>query len=566
MKLYDIYKEDVMRHLKSFLLALVIGSGFTPYGLLWGIITQRMYDAAFQNDIARLKVYMLTFTVYIGAILVNNYYNGHVRNQLITILNKNTNNRFKEKIESLPIRNYEGYKSGEIINIQKNISDITSLFYRLLTLAFSFLSIILASLYVIFFMNWKLYIVMVVLAPVPFIYKKVTRSLQQRSAKIFDQQSDSNNLVQEVIQGMDIVRSYTLEDKISDRYYRVISEIYENKVEKVDLDIKLRLIQSFYTVFISTVFPIIGAYLLIKGEISPGVLIAAGGIFTAIIERVTGIFETYQDYMNIRPAIDKVMEIFQQPSEELKPSQVNQDDSEISIEIDNLFFSYNPGEPVLQNLNARFAKNRVTALVGKSGSGKSTIFKILAGFYPPDQGQLRLYGNPISMVSARDKITLVPQDDIFFPVSIGENIGFGKEVAPTEEEIYRAAQAVNADKFIQKTPEQYGTILHEKGANLSGGQRQLISLARSYIKDAPILLFDEPTASQDPVSKGNIEKAIGKLARDKTVIVIAHSISTVKTADNILVLDQGQIVEEGSYRELMDRKGQFYQLYKRGEL
>ena len=566
MKLYDIYKEDVMRHLKSFLLALVIGSGFTPYGLLWGIITQRMYDAAFQNDIARLKVYMLTFTVYIGAILVNNYYNGHVRNKLITILNKNTNNRFKEKIESLPIRNYEGYKSGEIINIQKNISDITSLFYRLLTLAFSFLSIILASLYVIFFMNWKLYIVMVVLAPVPFIYKKVTRSLQQRSAKIFDQQSDSNNLVQEVIQGMDIVRSYTLEDKISDRYYRVISEIYENKVEKVDLDIKLRLIQSFYTVFISTVFPIIGAYLLIKGEISPGVLIAAGGIFTAIIERVTGIFETYQDYMNIRPAIDKVMEIFQQPSEELKPSQVNQDDSEISIEIDNLFFSYNPGEPVLQNLNARFAKNRVTALVGKSGSGKSTIFKILAGFYPPDQGQLRLYGNPISMVSARDKITLVPQDDIFFPVSIGENIGFGKEVAPTEEEIYRAAQAVNADKFIQKTPEQYGTILHEKGANLSGGQRQLISLARSYIKDAPILLFDEPTASQDPVSKGNIEKAIGKLARDKTVIVIAHSISTVKTADNILVLDQGQIVEEGSYRELMDRKGQFYQLYKRGEL
>ncbi len=234
------------------------------------------------------------------------------------------------------------------------------------------------------------------------------------------------------------------------------------------------------------------------------------------------------------------------------------------VRFDKVTFSYDPDTPVLRGLDLVAPAGRTTALVGLSGAGKTTVFNLLQRFWEPARGLIRIDGQPIaeaSIASLRRQIALVSQDVFLFEGTIRENIAAGRDEASSEE-IIAAAKAAQADEFIRSLPNGYDTQVGELGSQISGGQRQRLSLARAFLKDAPIILLDEPTSALDSETEQSIQQALQKLTRGRTTIVIAHRLATVASADLIHVLDNGVVVESGRHRELIERGGLYARLYQ----
>ncbi len=230
-----------------------------------------------------------------------------------------------------------------------------------------------------------------------------------------------------------------------------------------------------------------------------------------------------------------------------------------AITMHNVHFAYPNNPPILNGFTAEFAGGKTTALVGESGGGKSTIINLIARLYLPQNGQILCDGqdyNQINLSSLLGKIAIVTQDSGLFNVSVKQNIQFGN-INKSMDEIIQAAKLASADEFIQNLPQGYDSNCGELGNNLSGGQKQRILIARAFLKDAPILLLDEPTAALDAKTEGEIQESLLLLAKGRTCIIVAHRLSTIQRADNIIVLDQGKIIEQGNYQQLMAQNGAF---------
>jgi len=236
------------------------------------------------------------------------------------------------------------------------------------------------------------------------------------------------------------------------------------------------------------------------------------------------------------------------------------------IEFKNVTFSYDR-EPVLENVSFRIAPGEKIGIAGETGTGKSTIAGLLLRFYEPDEGEITIDGvdiKDIKLESLRKNIAYVSQDIFLFSDTIKENIRIGKRNA-TDEEIEAAAKVAGADRFIRNLPDGYETEVGERGIRLSGGERQRIALARAVLKDAPIIILDEPTSHLDRKTEREIVESIEKISRDKTLIIIAHRLSTIKNADKIIVLDKGRIEAIGKHKELIQSSKIYQRLYKKEE-
>jgi ABC-type multidrug transport system fused ATPase/permease subunit len=234
-----------------------------------------------------------------------------------------------------------------------------------------------------------------------------------------------------------------------------------------------------------------------------------------------------------------------------------------AIEFENVSYGYANGLAVLDDCSFVVPRNKTTALVGASGGGKTTGFKLLCGYYDDYKGMIKVNGRSIGewdLSALRKNMAYVSQENYLFDATIMDNIRYGRLDA-TDEEVMDAAKAAYADDFILQTENGYDTVLGERGVHLSGGQQQRLSIARAILKDALIILLDEPTAALDTKSEYYVQQALDNLASKKTVFVIAHRISTIENADNILVLEQGKIIEQGRHKELIARKGRYIELY-----
>ncbi|MXO79203.1 ATP-binding cassette domain-containing protein, partial [Paenibacillus sp. OT2-17] len=235
-----------------------------------------------------------------------------------------------------------------------------------------------------------------------------------------------------------------------------------------------------------------------------------------------------------------------------------------ALELHDITFGYQPDHPTLQRLNLVVPEGQVTALVGPSGGGKSTVMKLLLGFYPPDEGVLRVHGRlaeEFPLDEVRDLMAYVPQEATLFHGTVADNIRFGSPTA-TDEEVEAAAKTAYASGFIGELPEGYDTIVGERGANLSGGQRQRIAIARALLKNAPILLLDEATSALDAESEYEVQQGLNELMKDRTTLVIAHRLSTIERADTICVLADGELKEQGTHDQLLAEGGHYAELYE----
>ena len=257
----------------------------------------------------------------------------------------------------------------------------------------------------------------------------------------------------------------------------------------------------------------------------------------------------------------RMNEILDHPVQDGREELTNQD---YDIKFDHVTFSYNKKENVLKDLSFTAKQGEVTAFVGPSGSGKTTVSRLAARFWDPDAGKITVGGMDIAKIEPETLLSLysiVFQDVTLFNSSIMENIRLGRKDA-TDEEVLEAARLANCDVFAEKLPKGYDTEIGENGSQLSGGERQRISIARAFLKNAPIILLDEATASLDVENETMIQTALSRLIRDKTVIVIAHRMRTVAGADKIIVLSEGQVAEEGTAEELLSRDGIYAQMVR----
>ncbi len=517
--------------------------------------------ATVAHDITYYIVLGLAFMIAMYIIAVFQY-----RNTFTTVYNESANRRISlaEKLRKLPLAFF-----GE-----KNLSDLTTTImqdYTDLEHEFShavpqlFASVISISLIAIgmFFYNWQLSLALFWVVPVALALVLLAK---KRMSKDFrNNYLDKRNVTEQIQEGLDAIqeiKSYNQEDDYLAALNSKLKE-YEQSQTKGELltGIFVNGAQSILKLGLASVI-IVGATLLASGSVD---------LFTYLIFMVIGsrvyapISEVMANiavlvYLDVRVKRMSEMEALpiQQGTTEFKPNGYD-------IEFKNVDFSYESGKQVLRKVSFTAKQGEITALVGPSGSGKSTAAKLAARFWDIQSGEIKLGGEDISKIEPETLLksySVVFQDVVLFNTSVMDNIRIGKRDA-TDEEVMKAAQLAQCDEFVSKMPMRYKTIIGENGETLSGGERQRISIARALLKDAPIVLLDEATASLDVENETKIQAGISALVRDKTVLIIAHRMRTVANADKIVVLDNGFVAEKGSPKELKLQNGIFARMINR---
>ncbi len=413
-----------------------------------------------------------------------------------------------------------------------------------------------------FLYNWKLSLAVFWVVPVAILVFYLSRKLQNSMhSKLYSIKRDISDKIQEGLDSAHEIKSYNREEDFS---YTLNSQLdgYEKFLIKGELLIGAFINLSY--VFLKLGLPsviLFGAYLLSTGSVN----IFTYLVFLVITARIYNpIMETMNHFallifLNVRIKRMKEMDEMPRQNGTTKFYPKNYD-----IEFNNVYFSYQDGVQTLKNVNFMARQGEVTALVGPSGGGKSTVAKLAARFWDINKGVITLGGEDISLVDPETLLnyySIVFQDVTLFNSSVMENIRLGKKDA-SDKEVIKAAQLAQCDEFVKKLPKGYDTLIGENGERLSGGERQRISIARAILKDAPIILLDEATASLDAENESKIQNALSELIKNKTVLIIAHRMRTVLGVDKIVVIRDGAIVETGTPLELKGQQGLFSSMLK----
>jgi len=405
----------------------------------------------------------------------------------------------------------------------------------------------------------------VVLIVTYFLGRKLKNIAKKRRGKI-DEMTDIAN---DCISGILVIRSYNLFKIMRDRLDNAIDAILKSEYSRAWIIHTSQTLERFIFWIPNMLCPSLALYMVIKGNLSIGGMTSYIVLMNKILGDMKGLPFAINEARENIVSLQRLEDVFNAPEEQSGTFIMETDDiskAKNVITMENITFSYNEDvRKIFNNLSFNIEKGKTTAIIGESGQGKSTLFKIIAGFYQQQSGKYQLFGTDFSkwyLLSARDQLAIVSQNVFLFEGTIAENVAYGKRNA-TMPEIVEACKKANIHDFIISLQKGYDTNAGERGVKLSGGECQRISIARAILKDAPILLMDEPTSSVDVDTEQLIQKAIENVSKQKTVIIIAHRLSTIKNADKIIVIDNGKLVEEGTHEELIVKNGKYATLYSR---
>ena len=421
---------------------------------------------------------------------------------------------------------------------------------------------------VMYYQDWVLATIAIIAFPlVGLLSRQLGKRIKKASTETQEETGIMASILSENLDGTRIVKAYQQED----REIKKLSESVYRRMNKLLKAINTRGATSPFAEFLAG-FGIAGTLYYaglrgLQGELPLNEFVSfLGAMMLAFqpLRRLAAVNTTLQEGF---AAAIRVFDLLDQKSlinEEINAQELNNPNSDILF--DNVTLSYDGQKnSALKNISLKIPNGKITALVGPSGSGKSSILNLIPRFYDPKSGAI-LIGNQnirhLTMQSLRSKIALVNQEPILFDMSIKDNILYGNPNA-SDQEIESASKSSASDEFITKLPEGYNTIVGEDGYSLSGGQKQRISLARAFLKDAPILLLDEATSSLDTESEHLVQEAINTLMKNRTTLIIAHRLSTIINSDNIIVIDNGEVVESGTHSELIKNNGMYKKLYER---
>lgn len=486
-----------------------------------------------------------------------NYYITPVRVGVV----RDIRNKVYKKILRLPMSYFSESRKGDVMSrVGMDVNEIELSVMSSLEMVFRDPITIIIFLVYMFVINYQLTLFAVVLLPLSGIFiGRIGKNLRKSSMRLQTQQGTLLSILEETLSGMRIVKAFNGEKKITGKFTE-INEAYTDTITQV---YRRRFLASPLSEFLGTmvmmVLMYIGGMIVLNqsGSLSSEAFIAYLIIFSQIITPAKAFSTGYYNIQKGMAAFERVEDIlFTKVRIKDRENAVPVSTFESAIEYSDVSFSYDT-EPVLKNINLNIEKGKTIAVVGKSGSGKSTLVDLLPRFIDPVSGTILINGQSIQefkIADLRNLMGIVSQQSILFNDTFFNNIAFGLDQVK-EEDVITAAKIANAHDFIMETSHGYQTNVGDAGSKMSGGQRQRISIARALLKNPPILILDEATSSLDTESEKYVQEAIEHLMKNRTSIVIAHRLSTVKHADEIFVLEEGEIAEQGNHKGLLEQEG-----------
>ena len=497
-----------------------------------------------------------------GASMAQTYLTGWVGERILTDLRR----RLFRHLQRLSLGYYERNRAGTVISRLTNdvealdqlVTDgVTSLVQNSLTLF--------GSAIILFFLDWRLALATLVVFPLMSIATAVFRRRSSRAyRRVRERLGAVTAALQEDISGMRVLHSFRREERNAAQFREVNDDYRAANHETVILNGLYFPFVDFLSSAATAVVLGYGGYLVFDGSMEIGTLFAFIAYLSNFFDPVQQLSQLYNTFLAAVAALDKIIDVLDEEPEVLDaPAAEELPPVEGHVAFDGVRFAYGRGPEVLHGLDLDVPAGTTVALVGHTGAGKSTIAKLLARFYDPIEGRITIDGHDLRDVtqeSLRRQLGIVPQEGFLFAGTVRENILFGRPDA-TPEEVAAAARAVGAHEFVLELENGYETEVNERGSRLSLGQRQLVAFARALLADPRILILDEATSSVDIGTERRIELALGTLLRGRTAFIIAHRLSTIRNADLIVVLENGEVVEQGTHEELLARGGRYLALY-----
>ncbi|WP_025853197.1 ABC transporter ATP-binding protein [Paenibacillus ehimensis] len=477
-------------------------------------------------------------------------------------------NELVDRFGDLTMSSVERRFTGDLVSrLTNNTAVLQNFFIQHFANLFYLPVVFVGALTLLLLTSWKLVLSSLVLMPLGIVLAALlNKPIQSYSAQLQEKLSELNVVAQDAIGGMAIVKAFNMQAAFLQKYTLIMNEVIRQglRMEKRYAAITPIGVALFSTPIILVIA--YGGYLIAQGELSAGGIVLFLYLITFILQPISMLPTMISQVKEAAGAAQHLFEALDWPTERKGQMSGPVLPDAAPVRFEAVTFSYDGETKVLDGISFQVNEGETVAIVGGSGGGKSTLFKLLCGFYEPEPdggGTIEVFGRPLSdwdPAELRARLSLVSQESYLFPATIAENIGYGRACA-TREEIVEAAKAAHAHEFIMQLPQGYETPLGERGGGLSGGQKQRIAIARAFLKDTSLLLLDEPTSALDSQSEALVQSALKSMMGGRTVLVIAHRLSTVRQADRIIVLDQGRIAESGTHDELLRHQGVYSKLY-----
>lgn len=537
-------------------------SGLPSAGITASIANLFISGSNLERGAIVIPVFLIIISLVRGlGYLIGSYGLAYVSNFLVHALRTDILSKYLH----LPSDFFNRSMSGHLVSVVTfNVQQVTEAGTRAIKTMLQQGSLVLGLLGYLFYVNWKLTLFFIAVMPlIAFLVSIVSKRFRLISKRIQSAMGDVTHVTQEVVNGYQEVRMFGGTDS---ELARMSDASHNNRKQNMKMAFTEGVSNPLVMIIVSLAFAAITAVMLsptILASMTTGSFITflvASGMLVKPIRQLTEINSAIQRGIAASQSIFEVLDA----DSETDTGTINLASVKGGFEFRDINFSYNSDQPVLEDINFGVKPGETIALVGSSGSGKSSLVNLIPRFYNLDQGTILLDGsniNEYSLASLRQQIAIVSQRVTLFNGSVYSNIAYGDLKSCSAEQVMVAAKMANADEFIKNLPDGYDTLIGDDGVMLSGGQRQRIAIARAILKDAPILIMDEATSALDTDSERYIQAALEGLIKNRTTFVIAHRLSTIEKADRILVMESGRIVEQGSHKDLLSQAGRYAQLY-----
>lgn len=470
-------------------------------------------------------------------------------------------------IQRLSLAYHDQKQTGDLISrVTSDIATIQDLIASSMLTALVNAITLVGMVGVMFYLDWRFTLIALSIAPVLFaVVYSYTRRIKKAARAVRKKEGEIVSTIQEVLSSIRVVKAFARED-----YEQVRLE--KESLESVEIALRARNLKAKLAPIVDVIVAVgtclvfwFGARMALAGALSAGSLVVFIWYLGKMYKPMQALSKMTDTYSKAAVSYERIREVFETNGtiKDVRGARLAPR-FKGKIEFERVNFSYTPGLAVLKDVSLRIQPGQVAALVGPTGAGKTTIISLMARFYDPDSGVVKIDGQDIRRFrhkSLRGRMSFVLQENLLFRAPAWQNIAYGKPEA-SRSEILRAAELANAHEFIEQLPEGYDTLIGERGVTLSGGQRQRIAIARAIIRDTPLLIMDEPSSGLDAASEKQVFEALDRLMEGKTCIVIAHRLSTIRKADVIFVVNRGQIVEHGDHEALLEAGGLYSELHQ----